>query len=311
MEMCCFPLGVRVHKSSGDIDIFAPVVVSAAGMYNTYESLLPKEVSPLPALMSQTRGIRHGWGGLMVFVGLKGSKEELGLKATNTWVFTGNDLDQAFKDFVNTESDEAGYKDIPLLFISFPSTKDPEWEKRHEDKSTCEIVSLAPYKWFEEWEKNRVMKRGDDYEELKHRIGRRMWEQACTLFPQLRDKEEYFDIGSPVTNNYYLGTPRGEIYGIDHNKDRFCAETVMALRPETPISGLYLTGQDVLNGGFGGAMFGGLFSASAILGRNVFSDMMELRAKVKKTGKKRKVESNGEVNVANGSVNWAEHKTKP
>ena len=256
------------------------MVVSGAGLYNTYESLLPKEVSPFNSLKSKTRGIQHGWGGLTVFVGLKGSKETLGLKASNVWAFTSNDLDRAFRNFVNTDVSEAGYLDIPLMFISFPSTKDPEWEKRFKDKSTCEIVTLVPYRWFEQWEKDRVMKRGDDYEDLKHRIGRRMWKQTCALFPDLQDTEEYFDVGSPVTNNYYIGSPRGELYGIDHNKDRFSPETVAALRPDTPISGLYMTGQDILSCGFAGAMFGGLLSASAVLKRNLFSDMMELKKKI-------------------------------
>lgn len=266
-----------------DIDIFAPVVVSGAGLYNTYEYLLPREVSPFPSLKSRTCGIQHGWAGLMVFIGLKGSKETLGLKASNLWAFTSNDLDKSFRNFVDTDAEEAGQQDIPLMFISFPSTKDPEWEKRFEDKSTCEIVTLVPYKWFEQWENGRVMKRGADYEELKQRIGRRMWEQTCNLLPHLRDKVEYFDVGSPVTNKYYIGSPRGEIYGIDHNKDRFSPETVAALRPDTPISGLYLTGQDILSCGFGGAMFGGLLSASAVLNRNLMSDMMELKARSKKT----------------------------
>ncbi|EDO43555.1 predicted protein [Nematostella vectensis] len=269
--------GVRVEKKSGDIDIYAPLVVSGAGFFNTYKKLLPQSVSPLKQVLSETRGIQHGIGAMSVYVGLHGTKEELGLKARNMWAFTGNDLDSICSEYLGLDGDAAGNEDIPLLFISFPSTKDPEWDKRHPGKSTCTIITLARYEWFEQWENERVMKRGADYELRKQRIGKRMWEQTCRFFPNLEDKVEYFDVGSPVSNNYYIASPRGEIYGIDHNVERFSPESAVNLRPETAIPGLYLTGQDVLSCGFAGAMFGGLFTASTILNRNLMADLMDLR----------------------------------
>lgn len=36
----------------------------------------------------------HGEGGFSVFVGLNGSREELGLEATNYYLYLGNDLDE-------------------------------------------------------------------------------------------------------------------------------------------------------------------------------------------------------------------------
>ena len=46
------------------------------------------------------------------------------------------------------------------------------------------------------------MKRGAEYEEIKNRIGKRMWEQTCKLFPQIRDQVDFFDVGSPLSNRY-------------------------------------------------------------------------------------------------------------
>merc|ERR1719495_1894407 len=121
------------------------------------------------------------------------------------------------------------------------------------------------------------MKRGAEYTELKERLGRKMWEQVCRKFPHLEDKEEFFDVGSPITNRYYLEASRGEMYGIDHHVKRFSPESVINLRPQTSLQGLFLTGQDVFSCGFAGALFGGLFCASAVLNRNLYQDLAKLK----------------------------------
>ncbi|KAL9967928.1 hypothetical protein ACROYT_G026237 [Oculina patagonica] len=302
MYCYCFELGcVRVEKSGGDVDVHAPVVISAAGIYNTFERLLNEKKPTADKALLKTKAVRHGFGAMSVYVGLKGTKEEFGLKATNVWAFTDNDLDKSTREFLELDAATAGTTDVPILFISFPSTKDPEWENRHPGKTTCTIITLAPYEWFERWENERVMKRGEEYEEIKNRIGKRIWEQTCKFFPQVRDRVDFFDVGSPLSNRYYIAAPRGEIYGIDHHVDRFSPWAAIKLRPNTSIPGLYLSGQDILSCGFAGAMSSGVITASAVLKRNVFADMSRLQKELKK----KKPPTGGAVEngaVQNGSV---------
>ncbi len=60
---------------------------------------------------------------------------------------------------------------------------------------------------------------------------------------------EYFSVASPASNYYYIGSPAGEIYGLDHNVERFGAKTLSALRPEVPeVPRLYLSGQSLTYG---------------------------------------------------------------
>lgn len=79
--------------------------------------------------------------------------------------------------------------------------------------------------------------------------------------PHLEGKVEYCEVGTPLSNNYYINSVRGESYGLAHTPARFACEW---LRPKTPIPGLWLTGQDTFTAGVMGAMMGGYFTAFAM-----------------------------------------------
>ena len=51
--------------------------------------------------------------------------------------------------------------------------------------------------------------------------------------------------------------------GLDHDPDRFKQPW---LHPQSPVKGLYLTGQDVVTAGVGGALMGGVMTTAAIMG---------------------------------------------
>ena len=55
-------------------------------------------------------------------------------------------------------------------------------------------------------------------------------------------QKDYIEVGTPVSNKYYLGAPSGEMYGLDQGLNRFSPEAIATLRSDTDIPGLYLTG---------------------------------------------------------------------
>ena len=55
-------------------------------------------------------------------------------------------------------------------------------------------------------------------------------------------QRDYMEVGTPVSNKYYLGAPSGEMYGLDQGLNRFSPEAIAALRPDADVPGLYLTG---------------------------------------------------------------------
>merc|ERR1712126_706616 len=118
--------GGKVKKGKEVTTIQAPLVISDAGVYNTFEKLLPLDVASSSRLWPIVRQSEHGIGAISVFVGINASGEELEIMhKKNAWVFNQNDLDKAFHDYCKLSREEALDVDFPLCFISFPSTKDP------------------------------------------------------------------------------------------------------------------------------------------------------------------------------------------
>ncbi|XP_047212063.1 all-trans-retinol 13,14-reductase-like isoform X1 [Girardinichthys multiradiatus] len=282
--------GVSVLKGQEEVHVHAPMVISDAGIFNTYEKLLPKELQAMPDIQKQLSMVKHGEGGLSIFVGLNGTKEELGLKASNYWIFAENNFDELMEKYMNEEREKASKK-IPLLFVASPSAKDPSWEERSPGKSTLSLVSFAKYSWFEEWKDGKVTNRGADYKELKQAFINSALDVVMDVFPKItRDKIEYVDAGTPITNTHYIGAPKGEIYGVDHGIARFSPELNATIRPQTPLKNLYLTGQDVFLCGFAGGLAGALTCGSVILNRNLHLDSFVLAMKTKYINKKLKDE---------------------
>lgn len=124
------------------------------------------------------------------------------------------------------------------------------------------------WKWFHPYACERVHKRSAAYEALKDSCMQQMWEFTLRLYPQLRTaKVSHMEGGSPLSNNYYINSTKGEIYGSDHGFERFRPEALLATRPDHyGIPGVVLAGQDSFTGGFCGGLIGGLLTAGEVLG---------------------------------------------
>ncbi|KAF3853855.1 hypothetical protein F7725_014543 [Dissostichus mawsoni] len=264
-----------------EVEIHAPVVVSNCGVFNTFQKLLPPAIQENKGIQERLNMMKHGRGSFLVFSGFDGTQEELGLESTNFWLFKNNDMDTSMDAFFALNKEEAP-DNIPMMFITMPSAKDPESKIRHPGKSCMTILTMVKYEWFEEWKDTSVRKRGDEYYNYKMRFAKNLFDWACTLFPKIKDKLVFQDVATPLTNNHYLGAQRGAMYSAEHNLDRFQAETVARNRCNTPVKNLYISGQDVFSCGIAGALHGGLLCASAVLDHIVYIDLLFLKKKLKR-----------------------------
>jgi len=77
-------VGVSVRNGGNVYDISAPLVISDAGIMNTFRKLLPQDFARKNFMKKDVlKTTRSGLALMSVFIGLDGTKEELGLKASN------------------------------------------------------------------------------------------------------------------------------------------------------------------------------------------------------------------------------------
>jgi len=247
-----------VRMADGE-EIRAPLVISNAGVINTFEKLLPAEVAEKTGYPGRREHIQQSMPHIGLYIGLKGTPAEHGLPRTNFWVYPGPDHDANVQNFLK----DPERSPLPVVYISFPAAKDPDYQNRWPGTSTIEVVAPTTWEQFEPWKDSIWGKRGEDYEAFKARLTDRILEVVYEKLPQLRGKIDYVETSTPLSTAWFCRYGRGELYGLDHTPERFRQDW---LRPKTDIPGLYLTGQDILTCGVVGAMIGGLVTTLAIRG---------------------------------------------
>lgn len=241
-------------------------VVSSVGYHNTFAKLVPESVTTAHGIPRRLPvGNSCGW--VMANIGLRGSAEDLGLTCTNLWYHPtrkDGDMFGAVEDFM---ADPLSSDHDPMVMITFPSIKDREGAQKYGDKTTCQILCMAEYAWFEQYAERQTRKRGADYKALKREWGERLVKVLLRFYPQLEGKIELVDVSTPLSIAHYLAADEGGAVGLDQSPERFADwDVVKHLDSRTPIEGLWLTGQDTVTCGQPIVQAAGLISAFRILG---------------------------------------------
>jgi phytoene dehydrogenase-like protein len=248
--------------------IYASTVISTAGIDITYRKLLPLKVQGEIGLSKMLVGLHHSTSYYCLYLGLKGTARELDIPKSNFWIFPKKfDHDKNMNDYTKGETN-----DLPVVYISFPAAKDPDFENRFPDKCTIEIIALTSYSKFNPDENKKWKHRTEEYDDLKQTLSNELLECLYKYLPKTKGKVDYQELSTPLSVKHFTGHKYGELYGLNHTVKRFNNRT---LKPETPIKGLYLAGQDIVTAGIAGGLMSSVICASHIKKTNYLSKIMK------------------------------------
>jgi all-trans-retinol 13,14-reductase len=130
-------------------------VISGAGAMVTSALVTPGALRAQLGYDAMFASVGASTSHVYAFVGMRGSGEELGLRGANLWVLPC-DGEYRYKFKAVDESDKSEFvppgsgdpwgataPDEMLLFMGFPSMKDPSFDARFPGKSTAEIISTG------------------------------------------------------------------------------------------------------------------------------------------------------------------------
>jgi all-trans-retinol 13,14-reductase len=229
-------------------------VISNVGVNNTFNTLVSNKVKK--HCNFNLKEVKPSSAHLCLYVGLNKSGKELNLPKHNVWYYANEDTDELI------EKSTLGEAANNFAYISFPSSKDPEWDAKNPGTSTIQALTAGKYNWFSEYEDQPWRNRDEAYKTLKKDFETSMLNRIYTLFPQIKEHVQIVEVSSPLSTKHFSNYENGEIYGLAHTPDRF---KLPFLRPKTKIKGLKLTGQDITLVGVAGAMLSGILCATSIL----------------------------------------------
>ena len=263
-------VGVEVKTREKGADclqtIYAPAIISDAGIGNTFSKFLAPETAGLTH--ERLSELCKAPSAVSLYLGLKKSPATLGFKGENHWIFPGFDHED------NVAGGELLNGIAPAGHLSFPSLKGNQ-----QSKHTAEFFSVIDIEKFSQWQGGQWKKRGESYNKLKQNITTTMLDLIEARHPGFQDLVEYSELSTPLSVQHFMDHPNGAIYGLPGTPDKFRQNW---LKAKSPIPNLYLTGADLLCVGIVPALLSGAATAGAIMGPFGFLKVMLAATRRKK-----------------------------
>jgi phytoene dehydrogenase-like protein len=153
-----------------------------------------------------------------------------------------------------------------MAYLSFPSLKNTRAQTH-----TAEIIAPFSYSSLEPYRREPWRRRSLDYEAAKSQITRALLDIVERHHPGFGELVEYSELATPLTFEHFTAAPSGSIYGYPATPEKYGKAW---LGPRTAIPNLYLTGSDAALLGIMGALMGAVVTASCVLGRFGFIEVM-------------------------------------
>jgi phytoene dehydrogenase-like protein len=200
---------------------------------------------------------RYSVTSLMFFITVEMDVRNAGLDSGNIWMMPNKDLDALHEDL--REVDLLETDEFTGLFISCSSLKDPSsYNGRHH---TIEVVTFIDYDAF----KSKLPEGENyaaEYKKLKERLCDKLVNSLEKVVPGIRNNIVQMELGTPMTNEYYIKSTKGNVYGTEKG---FYQTGPFSYPAKTEIENLYMCGASIISHGVAGASYSGLKTAAIIL----------------------------------------------
>ncbi len=247
---------IGVELANGE-HLFANRVISNADPTITYKKLIGEEhlSSRLKKKLSKTK---YSCTSLMLFITVDMDVTKLGIDSGNIWRIPNKDMDDLYDDMYKKDLLED--KEFPGMFISCTTLKDPiSYDGKHH---TIEAITYINYDAFENF-KGEDIERSASYLKFKEQLMAKFFVTLEKVIPGISNHVVQKELGTPLTNKYYINSTRGSVYGTEKSLKHIGP---FAYRSKSEIENLYMCGASILSHGVVGASYSGVQTAAAILG---------------------------------------------
>ena len=248
-------IGVELQDGT---QIFGTHIVSNADVGITYNSLIGQQYlsSKLRKKLDKTI---YSCTSLMLFLTVDMDVRKAGLDSGNIWVMPDRNMDDYFDEVMN--GDLKKIKAFEGMFVSCTTLNDPT---SFDGKHHClEVITFVDYTSFEPF-KNEDAQRSEAYMQYKEELTQKMILSLEKVIPNISEHIVQKELGTPITNEYYINTTNGNVYGTEKSLKHIGP---FAFKAKSEIENLFLCGASILSHGVAGAGHSGVNTAAIILGK--------------------------------------------
>ena len=253
----------KKHKKAIGVELedgqrfFAEHIISNADVGITYNDLIGKE-NLSAKLQKKLEKTIYSCTSLMLFLTVDMDVRKAGMDSGNIWMMPDMDQD-AYYDKAMSQDITKG-EAFEGMFISCTTLKDPT---SFDGKHHCfEVITFIDYKAFEKF-KDEDFERSPTYLKFKEKLTQKMLNGLEKALPGIKNHIVHQELGTPITNEYYINTTRGNVYGTEKSLKHIGP---FAFKAKSEIENLYLCGASILSHGVAGASHSGVNTAAQILG---------------------------------------------
>ena len=247
-------VGVRLTDGT---ELRSQWVISNADTGITFNELVGREYLSNKLKEKQDK-VEYSTSALSLFFATDMDLSQAGLDSGNNWYYANADLETQYQHGLG---DHVLHADKPeMMFLTCTTLKDPS--KMINGNHTCEAFAFVGYEPFAKWKNTKHGDRPADYEAMKEDLAWRMISGLEERIPGLSKHIVYWALGTPITNEHYINSTNGNLYGT--------AKNIKQLGPfgfgtTTEFDGLLLCGASTQSHGVAGVTSTGLAAARKVL----------------------------------------------